>query len=30
MSIEIIGLGFVACLLAMIALMPSFDGQWDR
>jgi|GEM_PF-7019428 len=29
MSLEITALGVVACLFAVIALLPSFDGKWD-
>jgi hypothetical protein len=29
MSLEWITIGFVACLFAIIALMPSFDGKWE-
>ena len=30
MSVEWIAAGFIVCLFAMIALMPSFDGEWDH
>ena len=29
MSLEWIAAGVVICLFGMIALMPSFDGNWD-
>jgi hypothetical protein len=29
MSLGWIAAGVVACLFAMIALMPPFDGEWD-
>jgi len=29
MSLEWIAAGFIVCLFAMIALLPSFDGKWD-
>jgi len=29
MSLEFITAGVLACLFALIALMPSFDGNWD-
>ncbi len=29
MSVEWIAAGVIICLFAMIALMPSFDGNWD-
>ena len=29
MSLEWIAIGFVTCLFGLIALMPSFDGNWD-
>jgi len=29
MSLEWIAAGVLVCLFAMIALMPSFDGEWD-
>ena len=30
MSLEWIAAGVLVCLFGMIALMPSFDGKWDR
>ena len=30
MSLEFITGGVLICLFAMIALLPSFDGNWDR
>jgi len=30
MSVEWIAAGFIVCLFAMIALMPSFDGEWEQ
>lgn len=30
MSLEWIATGVLVCLFGMIALMPSFDGNWDR
>jgi hypothetical protein len=29
MSLGFIAAGIIACLFAVIALMPSFDGNWD-
>jgi hypothetical protein len=29
MSLEWIAAGVIACLFALIALMPPFDGEWD-
>jgi hypothetical protein len=29
MSLEFVTAGFLVCLFALIALMPSFDGNWD-
>ena len=29
MSLEVIAAGVLACIFALIALMPSFDGNWD-
>jgi hypothetical protein len=30
MSLELITAGVLACLFGLIALLPSFDGNWDR
>jgi len=30
MSLEWIAAGVLVCLFGMIALLPSFDGKWDR
>jgi hypothetical protein len=30
MSLELITAGVLACLFALIALLPSFDGNWER
>jgi hypothetical protein len=30
MSDGLIAFGLIVCLLAMIALMPPFDGRWER
>jgi len=30
MSLEWITVGVLVCLFGMIALMPSFDGKWER
>jgi hypothetical protein len=30
MSLEWIAAGVLACLFGLIALLPSFDGNWDR
>jgi len=29
MSLELTALGVIVCLFAVIALLPSFDGNWD-
>jgi hypothetical protein len=29
MSLELITAGVLACLFGLIALLPSFDGNWD-
>jgi hypothetical protein len=29
MSLGFIAGGIIACLFAIIALMPGFDGKWD-
>jgi hypothetical protein len=29
MSLEFITAGVLVCLFGLIALMPSFDGNWD-
>jgi len=29
MSLEWTALGIIACLFALIALLPSFDGNWE-
>jgi hypothetical protein len=29
MSLGFIAAGVIACLFAIIALMPSFDGDWN-
>jgi hypothetical protein len=29
MSLEWIAAGVLVCLFGMIALMPSFDGEWE-
>ena len=30
MSLELITAGVLVCLFGLIALLPSFDGKWDR
>ena len=30
MSLELITVGVLACLFGLIALLPSFDGDWER
>ena len=30
MSLELITAGVLACLFGLIALLPSFDGNWER
>ena len=30
MSLEFIAAGVVVCLFGIIALLPSFDGKWER
>ena len=29
MSLELITAGVLACLFGLIALLPSFDGNWE-
>ena len=30
MSLELITAGVLVCLFGLIALLPSFDGNWER